>query len=137
MHILAISASPRRGGNSDVLCDEFLKGAAESGHDVQKIRLAEKKIAPCLACYACSESHICVRKDDMADVLAAMKAADVIVLASPVYFYAVCAQMKTMIDRCLAEAREGGVLLGTGTWDKGDVYRHPCLKQAYEMGRSI
>lgn len=176
MHILAISASPRRGGNSDVLCDEFLKGAAESGHDVQKIRLAEKKIAPCLACYACSESHICVRRDDMADVLAAMKAADIVVLASPVYFYAVCAQMKTMIDRCLAdylaiwnkifylivtaadpqhsaadetladlrgflrclpEAREGSVLLGTGTWNKGDVYRHPCLKQAYEMGRSI
>lgn len=46
MHILAISASPRRGGNSDVLCDEFLKGAAESGHDVQKIRLAEKKSRP-------------------------------------------------------------------------------------------
>lgn len=49
MKVLAISASPRKGGNSDVLCDEFLKGAAESGHEVQKIRLAEKKIAPCRA----------------------------------------------------------------------------------------
>lgn len=106
MKILAISASPRKGGNSDVLCDEFLKGAAESGHEVQKIRLAEKKIAPCLACYGCTETHICVRNDDMADVLKALKTADVIALASPVYFYSVCAQMKTMIDRCLADYRE-------------------------------
>ena len=83
MKILAISASPRKGGNSDVLCDEFLKGAAESGHEVWKIRLAEKRIAPCLACYGCTETHICVRNDDMAEVLEALKAADVIVLASP------------------------------------------------------
>lgn len=86
MKILAISASPRKGGNSDVLCDEFMKGAAESGHEVQKIRLVEKKIAPCLACYGCTETHICVRNDDMTEVLEAMKAADVIALAAPVYF---------------------------------------------------
>ena len=176
MNVLAISSSPRKGGNSDVLCDEFLKGAAEAGHQVRKIRLAEQKIAPCAACYGCAETHVCVKKDDMAEVLAAMKAADVITLASPVYFYSVCAQMKTMIDRCLAdyqaiadktfylivtaadpqhsaadetladfrgylrclpEAREAGVIWGTGTWDKGDVYQHPALKQAYDMGRSI
>ncbi len=176
MNVLAISSSPRKGGNSDVLCDEFLKGAAEAGHKTQKIRLAEKTIAPCVACYGCGTSHVCVRKDDMAEVLEALKAAEVIVLASPVYFYSVCAQMKTMIDRCLADyqaikdktfylivtaadpqhsaaaetladfrgylrclpgAREAGVILGTGTWDKGDVYRHPALKQAYELGRSI
>lgn len=65
MKVLAISASPHKGGNSDVLCDEFLKGAAESGHEVQKIRLAEKKIAPCLAYYACADSHVCVRRDDI------------------------------------------------------------------------
>lgn len=103
MKILAISSSLRKGGNSDVLCDEFLKGAAESGHEVSKIRLGEKKIAPCLACYACSETHICVLKDNMAEVLAALRETEVIVLASPVYFYPICAQMKTMIDRCLAD----------------------------------
>lgn len=75
MKVLAISSSPRKGGNSDMLCDEFLKGAAENGHEVQKIRLAEKKIAPCLACYGCTDSHVCVRKDDMAEVLEALKAA--------------------------------------------------------------
>ena len=60
MKVLAISSSPRKGGNSDVLCDEFLKGAAESGHETQKIRLAEKNIAPCTACYGCVEHHACV-----------------------------------------------------------------------------
>ena len=102
MKVLAISSSPRKGGNSDVLCDEFLKGATQNGHTTRKIRLAEKKIAPCMVCYGCAENHACVRKNDMAEVLDAMKAADVIVLASPV-FYSVCAQMKTMIDRCLAD----------------------------------
>lgn len=176
MNVLAISASPRKGGNSDVLCDEFLKGAAEKGHAVQKIRLAEKKIAPCLACYGCTQSHVCVQRDGMAEVLGALKAADVIALASPVYFYSVCAQMKTMIDRCLADyrairdktfylivtaadpqhsaaeetladfrgflrclpgAREAGVVYGTGTWDKGDVFRHSAHNQAYEMGKEL
>ena len=176
MKVLAISSSPRRGGNSDVLCDEFLKGAAENGHETRKIRLAEKKIAPCSACYGCAENHICVRRDDMDEILAALREADVIVLASPVYFYSVCAQMKTMIDRfladyqsirnktfylivtaadpqhsaadetladfrgylrCLPDAKEAGVIFGTGTWDKGDVYRHPALKQAYETGKEI
>lgn len=176
MRIIAISSSPRKGGNSDVLCDEFLRGAAENGHETKKLRLAEKKIAPCLACYGCSESHTCVRADDMAEVFDELKKADVIVLASPVYFYSVCAQMKTMIDRCLVDYRsltnkifylivtaadpqheaasetladfrgfirclpgatEAGVIYGTGTWDKGDVYQHPSLKKAYEMGRGI
>ena len=112
MKVLAISASPRKCGNAEVLCDEFLKGAAESGHDVQKIRLAEKKIAPCLACYACAGSHVCVRRDDMAEVLEALKAADVIVLASPVYFYSICAQMKTMIDHPFC-THEGSGLANT------------------------
>ena len=102
MKVLAISASPRKCGNAEVLCDEFLKGAAESGHDVQKIRLAEKKIAPCLACYACAGSHVCVRRDDMAEVLQKMIDADVIVLSSPVYFYSIDAQLKAVIDRTVA-----------------------------------
>ena len=66
--------TPRRGGNSEVLCDEVLRGAAERGHAVEKLRLAEKRSAPCLACSACADSHDCVRKDDMAEVLAALKA---------------------------------------------------------------
>lgn len=106
MKILAVSASPRKEGNSDVLCDWFLKGASESGHETQKIRLAEKNISPCSACYGCRENHLCVKKDDMEEIQQQLIAADVIVLATPVYFYCMDAQMKIMIDRCLPHYRE-------------------------------
>jgi len=101
MKILAISGSPRIGGNSDVLCDQFLKGAAEAGHEVEKLNLANAKISPCVACYACRETHKCVKKDDMESIQQKLIDADVIVLATPVYFYCMDAQMKMMIDRCL------------------------------------
>ncbi|HIV02491.1 MAG TPA: flavodoxin family protein [Candidatus Aphodoplasma excrementigallinarum] len=106
MKVLAISASPRTGGNSDVLCDQFLKGAEEAGHESAKIRLGEKHISPCTACYGCIKSHTCVKKDDMASIQQRMIDADVIVLATPVYFYSMAAQMKMMIDRCLARYRQ-------------------------------
>lgn len=101
--ILILSGSPRKGGNSDILCDAFLRGAIESGNQVEKIWLREKKIGYCNACYYCTKSGgVCVQKDDMREILDKMQAADVIVLASPVYFYSIDAQMKTVIDRCVA-----------------------------------
>lgn len=100
--ILILSGSPRREGNSDLLCDEFARGAKEAGHEVEKIRVAEKNIGYCRACYACRESGKCVIKDDMAEVLQRMIDADVIVLASPVYFYSIDAQLKAVIDRTVA-----------------------------------
>mgnify|MGYP002524152545 CR=1 FL=1 len=105
--ILIISGSPRKGGNSDILCDEFMKGAKESGNEVEKICVATKKIAPCSACYYCRDhGGECVRKDDMAGVLQKMIDADVLVLASPVYFYSVDAQLKALIDRTVARWTE-------------------------------
>lgn len=100
--VLILSGSPRKGGNSDILCDEFAKGAKESGHIVEKIRVAEKNIGYCRACYACKQSGICAIKDDMAEILQKMIDADVIVLASPVYFYSIDAQLKALIDRTVA-----------------------------------
>lgn len=100
--VLILSGSPREGGNSDLLCDEFAKGAAESGNEVEKIRVAEKNIACCRACYACKNSGKCVIKDDMAEVLQKMIDADVLVLASPVCFYSIDAQLKAVIDRTVA-----------------------------------
>ncbi|MBO5244815.1 MAG: flavodoxin family protein [Selenomonadales bacterium] len=99
--VLILSGSSRKEGNSDLLCDEFLRGAKEAGHDVEKIRVAEKNIGFCRACYAC-KSGKCVIEDDMADVLQKMIDADVIVLASPVYFYSIDAQLKALIDRTVA-----------------------------------
>lgn len=100
--VLILSGSPRKGGNSDILCDEFMKGAEESGNTVEKIRVAEKKIGYCRGCYACKRTGICAIKDDMAEILQKMIDADVIVLASPVYFYSIDAQLKAVIDRTVA-----------------------------------
>ena len=105
--VLILSGSPRKGGNSDILCDEFLRGAQDAGHKAEKIRVAEKRVAPCSGCYYCStHGGACVHKDDMADILQKMIDADVIVLASPVYFYSIDAQLKAVIDRTLARWTE-------------------------------
>lgn len=104
--VLILSGSPRKGGNSDRLCDEFMRGAIESGNNVEKIRVAEKNIGYCRACYACKDTGICVIKDDTAEILQKIIDADVIVLASPVYFYSIDAQLKTLIDRSVARWTE-------------------------------
>lgn len=99
--ILILSSSPRKGGNSDTLCDEFLQGASASGNEVEKIFLRDKIIHPCQGCSVCSQYHKpCPQKDDAAEIIQKMLAADVIVMATPVYFYAMSGQMKIMIDRC-------------------------------------
>lgn len=102
MKVLVISSSPRKGGNSDSLCDSFIKGAQESGHSVTKVFLKDKKINYCTGCGFCNTNDYtaCSQKDDMAEILEQMVNTDVIVMATPVYFYAMCAQMKTFIDRC-------------------------------------
>jgi multimeric flavodoxin WrbA len=101
--ILVLAGSPRKGGNTDRLSDEFIRGAREAGAESEKIYLKNKKIGGCLGCFACQKnSGICVQKDDMGELYEKMKAADVIVFASPVYFYTWNAQMKTVIDRTIA-----------------------------------
>lgn len=105
-NVLILSASPRKGGNSDLLCDEFLKGSLEAGHNAQKIFLKQKNIGYCTGCGVCFGGKPCSQKDDMTDVLAKMVKADVIVMATPVYFYAMNGQMKTLIDRTCARYQE-------------------------------
>lgn len=106
MKVVAISGSPRIGGNSDILCDEFLKGAKEKGNEIAKINLASSNIRPCIACYGCKGNGKCVIEDDMREILKNLIEADVILLATPVYFYSMDAQMKIFIDRCLARYQE-------------------------------
>ena len=97
--VLVISSSPRKGGNSDILCDAFAEGAKEAGNEVEKVRIADLKIGYCTGCYACQKTGKCAIKDDAQGVIDKMRTADVIVLASPVYFYSICAQLKALIDR--------------------------------------
>lgn len=104
--VLILSGSPRKGGNSDLLCDEFMRGAIEAGHEVEKIRVQEKKVACCIACYACRDTGVCAIKDNMAEIMQKMIECDVMVLASPVYFYSIDAQLKAVIDRSVCRWTE-------------------------------
>jgi len=98
--VLIISASARRGGNSDTLCDQFMLGAKEAGNTVEKIFLKDKNINYCTGCGVCTNSgNGCIQKDDMAEILDKMIDVDAIVMATPVYFYTMNGQMKTFIDR--------------------------------------
>lgn len=100
--VVIISSSPRKGGNSDVLCDEFQRGSKEAGHQTVKINLRDLELHFCRACYSCRKTGVCIQKDDFSGVLEEMASADVIVLATPVYFYSMAGQLKTLIDRCLS-----------------------------------
>lgn len=104
--VLVISASPRKKGNSDLLCDEFIKGAVTAGNEVEKVFLSDLKINYCTGCGVCNNTSRCVLTDDMKAVLDKMVAVDVIVLATPVYFYTMDAQLKTLIDRTVPRYTE-------------------------------
>ena len=105
-NIVIISSSPRKGANSDTLCDQFYVGAHDAGHNVEKIFLRDKNINYCTGCGYCTDNHVCAQKDDMIDILEKLVKADIIVLASPIYFYTICGQLKTFIDRCCARYTE-------------------------------
>ena len=144
--VLILSSSPRRGGNSDRLCDRFMAGAQQAGHEVEKIFLKDRRIGYCTGCGACyGGAGPCPQKDDAAGVIGKMVEADVIVMATPVYFYTLSAQMKTLIDRCCArylldcleDPREKGVVYGGGAWRAGDIEGMPAMDEAYAMGRGV
>ena len=104
--VLIISSSPRKGGNSDLLCDRFQAGAESAGHSVEKIFLKNYNIGYCRGCGVCNTTHKCVQADDMAALLEKFVSADVIVLATPVYFYSMDGQLKTFIDRTVPRYTE-------------------------------
>ena len=85
--IVIISTSPRRNSNSEALANAFAKGAAESGNDVEVISLRGKDMRFCLGCFACQRTGKCVIKDDMNEIVPKMERADVLVFATPIYYY--------------------------------------------------
>ena len=175
--VLILEGSARAGGNSCILSSEFARGAEEAGCSVEKILVARKKLSGCLGCNACYRNGgTCVQKDDMEEIRTKMLEADVIVLASPIYFYSMTAQMKTLIDRtyaffnqlagktfyfivtcgatdasftetmlaslrgftcCVPDAKEGGVVLGTGAMEAGEIRTSAAMQQAYQMGKNV
>ncbi|WP_031551456.1 flavodoxin family protein [Oribacterium sp. FC2011] len=107
-NVLILSASPRKEGNSDILCDAFMKGASESGNNVEKISLYDRNINFCRACYSCFKTGKCVLQDDMAEILDKMQRSDVIVVATPTYFLTMNGMLKTVIDRFLPKWQDLG-----------------------------
>lgn len=97
--VLLISSSPRRGGNSETLAAAFAKGAQEAGNRVETVYLREKQYGFCKGCLACLKLGRCVIPDDAAEIVSKMHDADVLVFATPVYYYSVSGQLKTMLDR--------------------------------------
>ncbi len=98
-NVLIISSSPRKGGNSEAMCAAFAEGAAAAGHNVETISLCGKQLNFCVGCFACHKVGKCVHNDDATAIVAKMHDADVICFASPVYYYSVSGQLKTLFDR--------------------------------------
>ena len=100
MNILILSGSPRKGGNTDLLVGAFAKGASQK-HHVEVVSVHDYKVNPCMGCNACfkNKANACVQNDDMSLIYEKMSWADMLMIASPVYFYGLSAQLKAVIDR--------------------------------------
>ncbi len=101
-NVLVISSTLRKGGNSEILAQEFAKGAKDAGNNVEFITLQDKEIKFCKGCLACQKIGHCVIKDDSNEIVEKMEQADVIAFASPIYYYEMSGQLKTLLDRANA-----------------------------------
>lgn len=146
MKVLGIYGSPRRDGNTDLLLKELLRGCREEGAEIEEVFLRELKINPCLEIYACKKEGKCPLSDDMQPLYDKLADADVIALASPVFFYAVSAHVKAFIDRCQAmwakkyilkqpispnKPHRKGVFLAVGGSRGNKVFDGPLLTVKY------
>jgi multimeric flavodoxin WrbA len=120
MRVLGIAGSPRRGGNTDLLLAEVMRGAVSKGAEVKTIILNDLKITPCQHCDACLTAGRCRIDDDMQLVYRELEQADRVVLASPIQFMGPSAQLKLMIDRCQV------------LWARKYVLKRPPLKYRRE-----
>ena len=97
--VLVISTSLRKLSNSEILADEFIKGAKDAGAEVEKISLRGRKISYCIGCLSCQKTGKCVLRDDMDEINQKLHDCDIVVFATPIYYYEMCGQMKTLLDR--------------------------------------
>lgn len=124
--VLVISTSLRNNSNSEALADSFAKGAEEAGNQVERISLRDKKISFCKGCLACLKAGKCIIRDDALEVAEKMHDVEVIAFATPIYYYEMSGQMKTMLDRANSlygsDYRFGDIyLLSAAAEDKEDV----------------
>lgn len=125
MNILVIKSSPHKNGSSNLLADSFIKGAEEAGHTVTVFDAGHVSIHPCLGCNACGTAGPCVQKDDMAEARKMILASEMIVFTTPLYYYTVSSQLKTLIDRFYAfngelQSKHLKSALIAASWDNND-----------------
>ena len=123
MKVLGIYGSPRKGGNSDQLLEKALEGARAAGAETSSIYPRDLKISGCLECGGCDKTGKCVVEDDMQSIYPLLEEADVIFLASPIFFYGITAQAKALIDRSQA------------MWSKRMLEKSPEDRKQYDSGR--
>ena len=137
MNIVILQGSPNRGGSTAILCEEFARGAREAGHEVGRINVAQADVHTCTGCVACGYgARPCVQRDDMAAILEKILAADMLVLATPLYYYGMSAQLKAVIDRFCSEnsaitARRLRSVLLTVAWNV-DSWTFDALEAHYD-----
>jgi multimeric flavodoxin WrbA len=102
LKVLGIFGSPRRGGNTEILLEETLKGAEKEGASIERLYLDDLTITPCKECHGCDDTGKCILLDDMEKIYPKLLEADVVILASPIFFYGVTAWAKALIDRSQA-----------------------------------
>lgn len=138
--IVVLAGSVRKGGNTDMLVNEFVRGAGQNDNEIDIISVADHKVNPCTGCDYCfkSEGGRCVQKDDMEGIYEKLKEADIIIIASPIYFYGISAQLKAVVDRLHTPMRDdfkakalGLILVGGAVLD--DLF-DPVIMQ-YDMIR--
>lgn len=102
MKIVVLTGSPRRNGNSAYLADRFIEGAQEKGHEIYRFDCAFKQVEPCRACNRCGMDGPCIFNDDFSELRPHLIEADMVVFATPMYYFGISAQMKRVIDRFYA-----------------------------------
>ncbi|MBO4886499.1 MAG: flavodoxin family protein [Clostridia bacterium] len=98
-HVLVITTSLRAKSNSDILAERLIAGAKDAGHTVEQVSLKGKDIRFCIGCLACQKTQKCVQRDDVAGIMEKVKNADTLVFSTPIYYYGMSGQMKTLLDR--------------------------------------
>ncbi|MDD5760043.1 MAG: flavodoxin family protein, partial [Desulfobulbaceae bacterium] len=114
--IVALTGSPRKGGNTESLVATIMGGAAQMGAECETVRLPDLKIGPCIGCGGCQKTGHCVIDDDMQGLYEKLAAAQVVCLASPIYFYGLTAQTKLFIDRLQALWSKKQLLVAAKQW---------------------
>ena len=118
-NVIIISSTPRVGGNSETLANEFARGAKDAGHNVEVVNLRDFNLNYCIGCYSCHKTGKCFRNDGMNELAEKLLNANVIVLATPVYFYSMSGQLKVFIDRLVPvyEKIRADIYMIASQWD--------------------